>query len=77
MVNIKQAKKEIEKQIKDFESAVYQFETVVYPRFETDKNILTKLKEDWLKSDAIERRLDEGEEVSQEEIYDAIPEAFR
>lgn len=77
MVNIKEVMKLMEKSIKEFESAQYQFETVVYPRYEADKEILRKLKDDYIKISAINRRQKSGEEVSQEDIYDAIPEAFK
>jgi len=77
MVNIKELMKTMEKSIKEFETAQYQFESVVYPRYEADKAILHQMKDQYTKIATIARRQKEGEDVSQEDIYDAIPESFR
>jgi len=67
----------MEGRIEELETTVYAFESVIKPRADADKEILEKLRADHLKVKAIKEKEERGEEVKQEEIYEAIPESLR
>jgi len=67
----------MEGRIEELETTVYAFESVIKPRADADKEILEKLRADHLKVKAIKEKEERGEEVTQEEIYEAIPESLR
>lgn len=76
-MDLKQARKFVEKQIKEFEQAIYRVESVMIPRYEKDKEILKQMRDQFLKLQALEERQKRGEEISTEEFRDAVPEQFR
>ena len=76
-MNIKDAQKLIESEMSVLERGIFTFETVVQPRYEVDKKILRNLKDQHVKIIALAEKIKAGNEVTQQEIYDAVPAAFR
>lgn len=76
-MDLNKAEKFINKQIEELEKARYMFETVVQPRYEADKQILESIKQQAMKLKALKEKEAKGEEISVEEIYDAVPIQFR
>lgn len=76
-MEIKKAKKFIEDRIEELEKTVYSFEQILQPRYDADKKILETLREQHLKMEALMRKIEAGEEVTQQDIYDCIPASFR
>ena len=76
-MDIKKAIKFVGSQVEDLEKAVYHFESVVHPRFERDKEILAAMREQHLKLQALQEKEERGEELTQEDIYAAVPSQFR
>lgn len=76
-MNIDDAISFVEEQIGEFERLVYRFESVAIPRYEKDKEILEKMRDQSLKMIALKDRADRGEEVTQKDLRDVIPEQFR
>lgn len=76
-MDINEASKFISKRITELEQTVYTFENVMLPRLEQDKKILEQLRGQKVKILMIKQRVDSGEEVSTDDIYQAIPEALR
>ena len=69
--------KMLSKKVKELEVGAYEFETIALPRYEADKKILETMRTQLLKMQAIEARVKKGDEITQEEIYAAIPAVFR
>ena len=67
----------IDKDIRDMESTVYHFEEVLRPRIEADKKVLDGLRSRKVKLMALLDKLKRKEEVTQEEINEALPESMR
>lgn len=67
----------INKQIKQLETLIYNFETLMQPRYEQDLKILETMRSQQLKMLALKERADKGEEIPQEELFDAVPKVFR
>jgi len=76
-MDMKKALKFLNEQIEQLEKATYMFDTVVRPRYERDREILIKLREQQLKMMAFQEKIARGESVTQDEVYDAIPVGFR
>ena len=76
-MELKEAIKLIDKKVKELEVGKYEFETVAIPRYEADKKILETMRSQKLKMQALQSRAEKGEELTQEDIYAAIPPVFR
>lgn len=76
-MDAKQSVKFLEKNIEDLEKAMYIFDTVVRPRAEADKAILTRMRSQHLKLMALLEKVEKGEEVPQEVFYESVPESLR
>jgi DNA-binding protein H-NS len=76
-MDAKRSIKMIERQIEQLESALYIFDTVVRPRAEADKAILTRMRSQHLKLMALLEKVEKGEEVPQEVFYESVPESLR
>jgi len=76
-MDLKTAVEMIQERIVEIETTIYAYESVIKPRAEADKAVLEKLREDHLKVLAIKEKEERGEKVTQEEIYEAIPESLR
>ena len=76
-MELAEAIKFITKQIKQLEENLYTFETVVMPRADQDKKILEQLRTHQLKMQALLEKSKKGEEISQDELYEAVPSVFR
>ena len=76
-MELKEALKMCEAQIKDFEKALFHYESIVRPRAEADKKILDNLREQYTKLEALQEKLDRGEELTKEEIYNSVPNSLR
>lgn len=76
-MDLKTAVEMIQERIVEIETTIYAYESVIKPRAEADKVVLEKLREDHLKVLAIKEKEERGEKVTQEEIYEAIPESLR
>jgi len=80
VVNEKQLSESLkfmEKEMKGLAQASYLFENVVVPRANADKAILEQMQMQYKKLEAMLTKVSAGEELSNEEIVDAIPEQFR
>jgi len=77
MMDLKTTIEMIQLRIEELETTIYGFESVIKPRAEADKKILEGMREDHLKVLAIKEKEERGEKVTQEEIYEAIPESLR
>lgn len=76
-MDVKGAIKHIEKNIATLEKEVYNFENVALVRYEADKKVLEKMRGDMRSLLVIEEKMRNREEVSIEEINNAVPRAFR
>ena len=76
-MDLKKAEKFLSKRIEELEKMNYMFESLVKPRAERDKEILEKMRAQYLKLQALMKRQSEGEEISADEFYDAVPEELR
>lgn len=76
-MQLKQVSDLMDKQIAELEKASYMFDTVVRPRYEADKKILADLRAQSLKIGALMDKLNEGKEVTHEEVTLAVPPQFR
>lgn len=74
---LSKAIKYLDAQIEALEKASYMFESVIRPRYEEDVKILKKLREDRLKLAVLKEKKDAGLEISNDEFYASVPEAFR
>ena len=77
MVDMKQAISHLEKNIAVLEKELYNFETVAMNRYEGDKKILRKMREDVVKIEIMMQKRAEGVEISADELIAALPAAFR
>jgi len=73
----KDAKKFMEKHIGEIERALFTFEHVLKPRYEADKQILERMRQQYIKLDALIQKMASGEEITTEESTDAIPKELR
>lgn len=73
----KEALKIINKDIRDIEMTVYHFEEVLRPRIEADKKVLDDLRSRRVKLAALIEKMKGKEEVTKEEINEALPESLR
>lgn len=76
-MDIKKSLKYVDAQVEDLEKAIFVFENIVRPRYEVDKRILENLREQSLKLGTLMQKLETGEDVTKEEIYDSVPQQFR
>jgi hypothetical protein len=76
-MEIKMAKKLMEKHIEELERVIYTFEHVLRPRYDADRQILERLRHQYIKLDALSQKMERGEEISTEEVTDAIPKELR
>ena len=77
MMEPKEALKIINKDIRDIEMTVYRFEEVLRPRIEADKKVLDELRTRRVKLAALIEKMKGKEEVTKEEINEALPESLR
>jgi hypothetical protein len=77
MVTLNEVKKHLEKNIKILEIQVYNFDTVAVPRANVDKKILSEMRQQVIRVDAIMQKEARGEEPTLEELQAAIPASFR
>ena len=75
-MNIDAAIKHIDGAISEMEKELYNFDTVAIPRYECDKDILNRMRDDLIKLEAIKTKHDKGEDITTEELS-AVPKAFR
>lgn len=76
-MELKQIVTLVDKQIVDFEKALYMYENIVKPRAEADKKILASLREQSIKLGTLVNKLESNEQVTREEIEAAVPPQFR
>jgi hypothetical protein len=76
-MDVDAALKHISDNIKKLEAQIYNFELVAIPRYNTDKDILTQMRQDLMKLGAFKEKQERGEKVSIEEAHAAIPPQFR
>ncbi len=76
-MDLKKTIEMIQERVEELETTIYHFESIVKPRAEADKKILEKMRADHLKVMAIKEKEERGEELTQEEIYEAVPESLR
>jgi hypothetical protein len=76
-MDVKKASKFIADRIEELEKATFTFEEVLQPRYAADKKILERLRDQHLKLEALLRKVEAGEEVVQQDIYDCVPSSFR
>lgn len=76
-MNLKKAQQLMEKEIESLEQGTYIFETVAKKRYEADKEILRNLKDQYVKLVSLAEKVNAGQEVTQSEIHEAVPAAFR
>jgi len=76
-MDIKKALKFVGAEVEVLEKFVYVFESKMQPRYERDKEILQAMREQHLKLQALMEKEERGEELTQEDIHDAVPEQFR
>lgn len=74
---LKDALKFLMKEIKAMSEADFLYNTIVVPRAEADKKILSGMSASKIQIDAILSKIKNKEEVTDEEIVSAIPEQFR
>jgi hypothetical protein len=77
MVDIKGALKHIESNIEKLEKEIYNFETVALKRYAEDKKIIAQMRSDAIKLEALTKKHAKGEDITAEDIADAVPAAFR
>ena len=77
MATLNEVKKHLEKNIKILEIQVYNYETVTVPRANADKKILSEMRQQAIRVDAILQKEARGEEPTLEELNAAIPASFR
>lgn len=84
VMDIKESLKFIGGNIKKLEQQVYDFENIVLPRAEEDKKILKKLREDYIKLDALLQKQedaiaskDPSKMPTAEEVDAALPRSLR
>ncbi len=75
-MRIEEALKHVNSAITELEKEIYNFQNVAIPRYEKDKEILNKMRDDFIKIESIKLKHEKGEDVTTEELS-AIPEAFR
>jgi predicted transcriptional regulator len=76
-MQIKRALGYINRQIEGLEQSTFVYETIVRPRYEADKQILEDLREKALKLASLVEKIDNGEQVTKEEVFSAVPIQFR
>lgn len=76
-MEIKHAIKYLDQQIEVLEKQLFYFDMVLKPRAEKDKEILSGLKLQAVRIDALSQKMERGEQITDEEIRDAVPQMFR
>lgn len=76
-MNLKQIQEMLEREIATLEEGVYVFETVTQKRYDADKKILREMKDHQIKVAALAEKVQEGKEVTQQEIHEAVPPSLR
>jgi hypothetical protein len=76
-MNLKEAQEFLEKEISSLEQGIYTFEMVVRPRYDADKQILRNMKDQHVRLLSLIERVNNKEEITQKDIYDAVPSALR
>lgn len=76
-MDLKKAAKFLDGRIDELERAYYMFQSIVKPRAERDREILEKMREQRLKLEVLLGKKERGEEISQNEFYEAVPSEFR
>lgn len=76
MVDFKSMIKHMEKNIIALEKELYNFETVSMSRYEVDKTILSKMRDDVVKMESLVTKKDAGNDLTAEDLAE-IPQAFR
>ena len=76
-MDLKGAIKLCGKEIDDFEKAMFHYDSVVRPRAEADRKILDNLRAQYMKLESLQEKVVRGEEPTQQEIFDAVPESLR
>lgn len=66
-----------DKQIKELEKAVWVYDTIVRPRFEQDKKTLETVREQYLKLMVLLDKKKRGEQVSNADVVECVPDIFR
>jgi len=76
-MDIKKANQFLEKKIEELETAIYQFDTIMKPRVETDKIILERLRDQYGKMQVLMEKVKRGEPIKVEEYEEAVPKELR
>jgi hypothetical protein len=76
-MEIKAALQMMSKKISELERSTFLFETIDKPRYDADVNILNDLREKHLKLMSLLEKEERGEEITRDEIYDAVPARLR
>lgn len=64
-------------QIEELEKEIYYFNSVLKPRHEVDETILVKFKKNYLEVEELKKKIDSGEQLSEEEINKFVPVELR
>lgn len=76
-MEIAKAIKFLTDRINELEKQVYVFDTIARPRYEQDLRILADMKRQVIQLDALKQKADAGQDVTADEVYAAVPQAFR
>ena len=76
-MELSDAIKFLSKEVERLEQAAYMYETVVKPRADVDKHILENMRTQLLKLRALQEKASRGEDVTQQDVYDAVPQSLR
>jgi hypothetical protein len=76
-MDVKKAMVYLVKQIEQLEQGTYYFETVVQPRYQTDKKVLEQMREHHSKLQIVADKVKRGEPITKEEYEAAVPAQFR
>ena len=77
MMDIQASINYIEGNIRTLEGEIYTFEKMALPRLATDKELLESMRGDVIKMEALLAKKKSGEEITADEIKEAVPAAFR
>jgi hypothetical protein len=77
MADIQGARKFIVQQVELLEKQLYSFDNVIVPRANADRIILKKLRDDVLKLDVLQKKRENKEEITANELVECVPASFR
>lgn len=75
-MELREIQQTIEEEIAELEKGMYRYESVIRPRFERDKQILEKMRDQHIKIASLIQKDERGEEITEREIREVVPRAF-